>query len=94
MDDITRTFVSAALEQVRLLERELSTLRERLAALVPNAHGVPFVAPDSFDLETIERLYIEQTLHRFSGNKTRAAGLLRVDPSTLHRKMARWGADW
>lgn len=43
------------------------------------------------DLETIERAYIEWVLKQTGGVKTAAAEILGVDPSTLHRKMDRYG---
>ena len=42
-------------------------------------------------LELIERAYITWVLQSEGGNKTRAADVLGIDPSTLHRKLARFG---
>jgi transcriptional regulator with PAS, ATPase and Fis domain len=44
-------------------------------------------------LETIERAYILWVLQSEQGNKTRAAETLGIDPSTLHRKLARYGVE-
>jgi two-component system response regulator HydG len=44
-------------------------------------------------LETIERAYILWVLQSEQGNKTRAAEMLGIDPSTLHRKLARYGVE-
>jgi len=44
-------------------------------------------------LETIERAYIRWVLQSEQGNKTRAAEVLGIDPSTLHRKLSRFGDD-
>ena len=44
-------------------------------------------------LETIERAYIMWVLQSEAGNKTRAAETLGIDPSTLHRKLSRFGAE-
>ena len=44
-------------------------------------------------LETIERAYILFVLQAEQGNKTRAAEMLGIDPSTLHRKLARYGVE-
>jgi two-component system response regulator HydG len=41
-------------------------------------------------LEAIERAYILWVLKTESGNKTRAAEVLGIDPSTLYRKLARY----
>ena len=47
--------------------------------------------PDTPTLEAIERAYIQWVLHTEGGNKSRAADLLGIDPSTLYRKLARYG---
>jgi two-component system response regulator HydG len=44
-------------------------------------------------LELIERAYIQWVLQSEQGNKTRAAEVLGIDPSTLHRKLARYGVE-
>jgi two-component system response regulator HydG len=44
-------------------------------------------------LETIERAYILWVLQSEGGNKTRAAEALGIDPSTLHRKLSRFGVE-
>lgn len=44
-------------------------------------------------LETIERAYILWVLNSEGGNKTRAAETLGIDPSTLHRKLSRFGSE-
>ncbi len=47
--------------------------------------------PTSPTLEAIERAYIQWVLQNEGGNKTRAADMLGIDPSTLYRKLARYG---
>ena len=47
--------------------------------------------PASPTLEAIERAYIQWVLQNESGNKSRAADMLGIDPSTLYRKLARYG---
>ena len=49
--------------------------------------------PGSPTLETIERAYIAWVLRNEGGQKTRAAEVLGIDPSTLHRKLARYGIE-
>ena len=44
-------------------------------------------------LDTIERAYILWVLQSEGGNKTRTAEVLGIDPSTLHRKLSRFGVD-
>ncbi len=41
-------------------------------------------------LELVERAYIKWVLDAHGGNKTRAAEVLGIDPSTLHRKLQRY----
>jgi DNA-binding NtrC family response regulator len=47
--------------------------------------------PPNPSMEVIERAYIHWVLHAESGNKTRAAEVLGIDPSTLYRKLNRYG---
>ena len=42
-------------------------------------------------LEQLEKAAIEQTLHRFDGNKTKAAKALGIAASTLYEKIRRYG---
>jgi two-component system response regulator HydG len=44
-------------------------------------------------LDIIERAYIMWVLQCEGGNKSRAAEVLRIDPSTLYRKLSRYGVD-
>jgi transcriptional regulator with PAS, ATPase and Fis domain len=44
-------------------------------------------------LETIERAYITWVLQAEGGNKSRAAEVLGIDPSTLYRKLSRYEGD-
>jgi two-component system response regulator HydG len=41
-------------------------------------------------LDTIERAYITWVLQAEGGNKSRAAEVLGIDPSTLYRKLSRY----
>ncbi|UCG75079.1 MAG: sigma-54-dependent Fis family transcriptional regulator [Gemmatimonadota bacterium] len=55
--------------------------------------SVPLVreeSPANPTLEVIERAYIEHVLKAEAGNKTRAAEVLGIDPSTLYRKIKRY----
>ena len=46
-------------------------------------------------MEVIERAYILWILQAEGGNKSRAAEVLGIDPSTLYRKLNRYGiAEW
>jgi two-component system response regulator HydG len=42
-------------------------------------------------MEVVERAYIQWVLQAEGGNKTRAAEVLGIDPSTLYRKLNRYG---
>jgi two-component system response regulator HydG len=44
-------------------------------------------------LEVIERSYIMWVLQSEGGNKSRAAEVLGIDPSTLYRKLSRYGVE-
>ena len=49
--------------------------------------------PSNPTLETIERAYIMWVLQSEGGNKSRAADVLGIDPSTLYRKLSRFGVE-
>jgi DNA-binding NtrC family response regulator len=56
----------------------------------------PLVAERSYKnptLEVIERAYIMYVLQAEGGNKTRAAEVLGIDPSTLYRKLSRYEGE-
>ncbi|MDQ6828359.1 MAG: sigma-54 dependent transcriptional regulator [Gemmatimonadota bacterium] len=44
-------------------------------------------------LDTVERAYILWVLQSEGGNRTRAAEILGIDPSTLYRKLSRYGVE-
>lgn len=67
-------------------------LPERVTARVSE----PLVAertPANPTLEAVERAYIMWVLQSESGNKSRAAEVLGIDPSTLYRKLSRYGVE-
>jgi two-component system response regulator AtoC len=85
-------------ELENLLERAIifaegDTLRE--ADLAVNGGGRPYpgrqAAPAS--LESIERQAIVEALHRWEGNRTRAAGELGISRRTLLNKIKQYGLD-
>ncbi|HEU4994019.1 MAG TPA: sigma-54 dependent transcriptional regulator [Gemmatimonadaceae bacterium] len=49
--------------------------------------------PTNPTLEAIERAYIMWVLQSEGGNKSRAAEVLGIDPSTLYRKLSRYGVE-
>jgi two-component system response regulator HydG len=69
-----------------------SALPERVTARVSE----PLVAdrvPANPTLEAVERAYIMWVLQSEGGNKSRAAEVLGIDPSTLYRKLSRYGVE-
>ena len=82
-----------ALEHAAVLSRgnliEAASLPERIT----KRRKEPLVAERSYrnpTLEVIERAYIMWVLQAEGGNKTRAAEVLGIDPSTLYRKLSRY----
>ena len=82
-----------ALEHAVVLSRgnviEANALPERIT----KRRKEPLVAERSYrnpTLEVIERAYIRWVLQAEGGNKTRAAEVLGIDPSTLYRKLSRY----
>jgi DNA-binding NtrC family response regulator len=71
---------------------EANALPERVTSPTPVRLMDERAAPNP-TLESIERAYILWVLNAEGGNKTRAAEALGIDPSTLHRKLSRFGAD-
>ena len=83
-----------ALERAVILtpneEIQPSALPERVTERVSE----PLVAervPANPTLEAVERAYIMWVLQSEGGNKSRAAEALGIDPSTLYRKLSRYG---
>jgi DNA-binding NtrC family response regulator len=85
-----------ALERAIILtqgdEIQVSALPERVVDRQPEPL-VARTASASPTLDTVERAYIQFVLNSEGGNKTRAAEVLGIDPSTLHRKLARYSDD-
>ncbi len=82
-----------ALERAVVLSQgegiDVPHLPERIMRRQPE----PLVAersPQNPSLEVIERAYITWVLQAEGGNKTRAAEVLGIDPSTLYRKLTRY----
>jgi DNA-binding NtrC family response regulator len=84
-----------ALERAAILSRNVREIpldalpervRERQAPSL-----VAEVPPPNPPMEAIERAYIAWVLQAEGGNRARAAEVLGIDPSTLYRKIARYG---
>jgi DNA-binding NtrC family response regulator len=69
---------------------QLHQLPKRIVEPAPR-RIVDEAAPANPTLEVIERAYIQWVLLAEGGNKTRAAEVLGIDPSTLYRKIGRYG---
>jgi two-component system response regulator HydG len=84
---LERAAVVAGGSEIRpghLPERILEAPKPRLV------QGEP---PPNPPMEVIERAYIEWVLRAEDGNKSRAAEVLGIDPSTLYRKLNRYGLN-
>lgn len=83
-----------ALERAVILSTGPEVTYESLPERITARRAEPLVSerpPSSPTLEAIERAYIEWVLQNEGGNKSRAADMLGIDPSTLYRKLARYG---
>lgn len=85
-----------ALERAVILcpgeEIQASHLPEKLVSRAPDRLVEVRETPNP-TLDQIERAYIMWVLQSEGGNKTRAAETLGIDPSTLHRKLQRFGGE-
>ncbi|HEU4630414.1 MAG TPA: sigma-54 dependent transcriptional regulator [Gemmatimonadaceae bacterium] len=85
-----------ALERAVILTSGETIGPDALPARLTERRAEPLVAARELanpTLETIERAYIAWVLQNEGGHKTRAAEVLGIDPSTLHRKLARYGIE-
>jgi two-component system response regulator HydG len=82
-----------ALEHAVVLSRGNLIEGAALPERITKRRKEPLVAERSYrnpTLEVIERAYIMWVLQAEGGNKTRAAEVLGIDPSTLYRKLSRY----
>lgn len=83
-----------ALERAVILTQGDTIRPDALPERVTARRAEPLVSertPVTPTLEAIERAYIQWVLQNEGGNKSRAADMLGIDPSTLYRKLARYG---
>lgn len=82
-----------ALEHASVMTKGSTIEPAALPERITKRRKEPLVAERAFDnptLEIIERAYIMWVLQAEGGNKTRAAEVLGIDPSTLYRKLSRY----
>jgi len=82
-----------ALEHAVVLSRNKELSVSALPKRVTSPKVQPLVTDrvaDNPTLEAIERAYVMWVLQSEGGNKTRAAEVLGIDPSTLYRKLSRY----
>ncbi|MDB4908957.1 MAG: hypothetical protein JWO05_3741 [Gemmatimonadetes bacterium] len=85
-----------ALERAVILTAGDTITLEALPVRVTERKAEPLVqarTPTNPTLEAIERAYITWVLQSEGGNKSRAAEVLGIDPSTLYRKLSRYGVE-
>jgi DNA-binding NtrC family response regulator len=85
-----------ALERAAVLSADGEIAAAALPTRLTEAEARPLVSdrlPPNPTLEIIERAYIYWVLQAEGGNKSRAAEVLGIDPSTLYRKLLRYGME-
>ena len=85
-----------ALERAVILTPDEEIQPSALPGRVTARVSEPLVAdrvPSNPTLEAVERAYIMWVLQSEGGNKSRAAEALGIDPSTLYRKLSRYGVE-
>jgi two-component system response regulator HydG len=85
-----------ALERAVTLCKGDSIPRSAIPDKIVDRKAEPLVAERQHHtptLDVIEQAYILWVLQAEGGNKTRAAEVLGIDPSTLYRKLGRYGLD-
>ena len=85
-----------ALERAVILSDDAVITPESLPERVTQRRAEPLVSTRTSSnptLEAVERAYIMWVLQSEAGNKSRAADVLGIDPSTLYRKLSRYGVE-
>jgi len=83
-----------ALERAVILSTSEEINPDSLPERITERRTEPLVSnrtPPNPTLEAVERAYIMWVLQSENGNKSRAAEALGIDPSTLYRKLTRYG---
>ena len=85
-----------ALERAVVLTKGETIPLSSMPAKITERRAEPLVAERAHQnptLDIIEQAYITWVLQAEGGNKTRAAEVLGIDPSTLYRKLSRYEGD-
>jgi len=85
-----------AIERAVILTPGREILVSALPERVTERRAEPLVSshtPANPTLEAVERAYIMWVLQNEGGNKSRTAEVLGIDPSTLYRKLSRYGVE-
>ena len=85
-----------ALERAVVVASDGEILVDHLPEGVRASDAKPLVTnepPPNPSMEAIERAYIQWVLTAEGGNKSKAAEVLGIDPSTLYRKLNRYGIE-
>ena len=85
-----------ALERAAILTKGGTITRDTLPERILDRAAKPLVNDEpqtNPTLDTIERAYIKWVLESEGGNKSRTAEVLGIDPSTLYRKLSRYGVE-
>jgi two-component system response regulator HydG len=86
-----------ALERAAILSKgeliDISVLPQRVTERRAEALITDRTPTSNPTLDVVERAYILWVLQSEGGNKSRAAERLGIDPSTLYRKLSRYGVE-
>jgi two-component system response regulator HydG len=85
-----------AIERAIILTNGPEIMASALPKAITEQPTTPLVSPrtpPNPTLEAVERAYIMWVLTNEHGNKSRTAEVLGIDPSTLYRKLGRYGLD-
>jgi two-component system response regulator HydG len=84
---VERAIILTPAQEIDVIALPERVTTRRIEPLVSNR------TPPNPTLEAVERAYIMWVLESESGNKSRAAEVLGIDPSTLYRKLSRYGVE-
>lgn len=74
----------------RISQADSKSGHEAAGEAEARSSDLSFDLQELLSIEELERAYVLFVLESCSNNKVRAANVLQIDPSTLHRKLRRW----